>query len=147
MGQMNGYGEPVSLSHPLAEGRHSLLFRRRTSDGRISEMTYYDLFVDTLAPDIIVDVLAPKITLRDSEWETSFPRVSLELTMSENVRYLYINGELRDFGSGWPYVLKSVDLEMGENLFELRAVSFAGHETTRTVTITRQGEIPEHEET
>jgi hypothetical protein len=37
-------------------------------------------------------------------------------------------------------------MEMGVNLFELRAVSFAGHETVQTVTVTRQGEVPEYVE-
>ena len=35
---------------------------------------------------------------------------------------------------------------MGVNQLELRAVSFAGHETTCTVTVTRQGEMPEYVE-
>ena len=59
----------------------------------------------------------------------------------------YINGKRYDFGTGsWTEVLESVPLEMGVNQFELRAVSFAGHETVQTVTVTRQGEMPEYVE-
>ena len=131
--------EPLSLSQPLADGWHSLSFQRVTSDGRVSRVTYYSLIVDSRAPEIM---------LGDFEQKTSSPYILLTLTLSDNVIAFYISGELYDFGSA-PMTAerrKEIPLEVGVNHIELRAVSLAGHETVRTVTITRQGEIPEYVE-
>ena len=80
MGQMNRYEEPISLSQPLADGRHDLRFQRMMSDGRVSEATHYSLMVDSYAPEI---------TLGDFERETNLPRVLLKLNLSDDVRDLY----------------------------------------------------------
>ena len=123
-------GEKPSLSQPLAEGRHELSFQRIMSDGRMSEVTHHILMVDSDPPEI---------TFGDFERETNFPRVLLKLNLSDDVRDLYINGEQYNKGSRTleGEILESVPLEMGENVFELRAVSVAGRETVQTVTITR----------
>ena len=133
--------KPLSLSQPLAEGRHVLIFQRVTSDGRVSDMwgpgSYHDLIVDTLAPEIM---------LGDFERERDLPRVRLKLRLSDNVETFYINGKRDDSDCKTLGVEigQTVPLKMGVNLFELRAVSFAGRETVQTVTVTRQ--VPEYSE-
>ena len=128
MGHMNWYEEPISLSQPLADGRYFLLFRRVSPDGRISKVTHLDLMVDTIAPEI---------TLGDFERETNFPYVLLRLTLSDNVMAFYINGGLYSHTERLTEIQERMPLEMGANLFELRAVNHAGHETVCTVTVTR----------
>ena len=120
--------EPLSLSQPLDEGRHFLRFQRMMSDGRISKATHFDLMVDTIAPEI---------TLGDFERETNFPYVLLNLTLSDNVMAFYINGGLYSHTERLTEIQERMPLEMGANLFELRAVSFAGQEARCTVTVTR----------
>jgi hypothetical protein len=124
-------GKSVSLSKPLADGRHDLGFHRVTPDGRVSKMTFHTLRVDSRAPEITIP--------RDFVRETNSPRVWLKLKLSDNVLDVYINGEEYEFASGRPRTEfhMPVPLEMGENLFEVRAVSYAGHETVRTVAVTR----------
>jgi hypothetical protein len=89
------------------------------------------------AHDLIVDSHAPEIMLGDFERETSFPRVLLKLKLSENVMAFYINGGLYSQTDGLTEILEPMPLEMGVNLFELRVVNYAGHETVCMVTITR----------
>ena len=91
---------------------------------------------------------APVITLGNFERKTNLPIVLLKLELSDDVVAFYINDELYSFPMDWYFteILEPVPLEMGENVFELRAVNFAGHETMRTVTVTREGEMPEYVE-
>jgi hypothetical protein len=97
------------------------------------------------------DTPAPVITLRDFDRETSLPYGRFSLTVPTDVVAFYINGKLDTFGTlgiGQTYreVRDEVPLEMGANQVELTAVNFAGHETVLTLTMTRQGEIPEYVE-
>ena len=80
-----------------------------------------------------------RLTLGNFERETNLPRVLLPRIVSDNVRDMYINGERYNRGSRMleGELLESVPLEMGENVFELAAVSYSGSETVQTVTITR----------
>jgi len=129
-------GKTLSLSQPLAEGRHDLSIQRVTEDGRVSKITRFYHVVDTLAPEII---------LGDFEHQTYFPHVLLKFTLSEYVKDFYINNKLFGFGTGSQTdIVHAVDLEMGINYFKLRAVDHLGRETVITTTVTREGEIPEY---
>ena len=123
--------EPISLSQPLADGKHRLDFQRVMPDGRVSEVTARTLRVE-------VDTLMPEITLGDFERETNLPNVQLNVSLSDNVKDFYINKRWYGIGTGNRNdLLESMRLEVGENVFELRAVSFAGQEARCTVTVTR----------
>ena len=177
-------GEPLSLSQPLANGRHDLRFQRVLKDGRESIVTRHTLIVDTLAPEITLgdferetnqgempeyveindrqQMLTSRETLDISEvthpnptgytsppkiminnWYslqqgTNLPNVLLSLTLSDDVKEFYINGEQYDFGTGsQTEILASVPLEIGKNQIELRAKSFLGHGRAYTFTVTR----------
>jgi hypothetical protein len=136
-------GERLSLSQPLADGKHNLNFKRVASDGRVSSVTNRTLVVDTLTPNI------PEITLGDVDRVTNAPYIWLELRLSDNVMDFYINGKRYNCSTG-RWTTLSVPSKRGEDQLKLRAVSFAGYETERTATVRtvetvpRQGEVPEY---
>jgi hypothetical protein len=114
-------------------------------DNQIRHTSTGEGFGVRLEDDPGKDTPAPVITLGNFERETSSPRVFLELDLSTDVAAFFINGKQYHFGTSLPWATmpKSIGfsepapLEMGENQFELAAVSYAGRETVQTVTITR----------
>ena len=116
-------------SYQLEEGVNKITLSRKTGD-YVSDVKSYEIVLDTVAPEIILEQSVPE--------KTKMNNVLINGHCSDDTNELYINGQYvmlgewssRSFAEG--FMLKA-----GENSFVLRAVDRAGNITEKELTITR----------
>lgn len=137
----------TNFTHTLTfeDGLHKVKVAAKDQHGNVSDIQR-QIFVDTTAPSIDVEG-APATVAVDAEDPT------VAITVEDNFDYarVYLNGsEIHFQDLSEPYSMTALDktldvtldLEEGENEFEVKVVDLAGHETVKNFTVTKADELP-----